>query len=177
MQAAPRWRVEGDPVHTLRTCRRVEFADTDMAGIIHFSRYFVFMESAEHELFNAVGTSVHTTVDGEAIGWPRLRASCEFVRPVRFEDEVEIVARVRRKGSRSITWGFELRHRGELVARGELVTVCCALAAGAPPRSIPIPETIARRLAEAPASDPDGDDAAQCGDPVRSPRRGSREGG
>jgi acyl-CoA thioester hydrolase len=152
-QQSPRWRTEGDPVHTLRTRRRVEFSDTDMAGIIHFSRYFVFMETAEHELFNAIGTSVHTTVDGEAIGWPRLRASCEFVRAVRFEDELEIVARVRRKGNRSMTWAFEFRHRDQVVARGELVTVCCALVAGEPPRSIPIPDAIARRLAEAPATD------------------------
>jgi YbgC/YbaW family acyl-CoA thioester hydrolase len=145
-----RWRTEGDPVHTLRTRRRVEFSDTDMAGIIHFSRYFVFMETAEHELFNAIGTSVHTSVDGQAIGWPRLRASCEFVRPVRFEDELEIVVRVRRKGNSSMTWRTEFRHEGEVVARGELVTVCCALAPDAPPRSIPIPERIASRISEAP---------------------------
>jgi acyl-CoA thioester hydrolase len=29
--------------------RRIEFPDTDMAGIVHFSRFFVFMEAAEHE--------------------------------------------------------------------------------------------------------------------------------
>jgi 4-hydroxybenzoyl-CoA thioesterase/acyl-CoA thioester hydrolase len=139
------------PIHTFRTRRRVEFSDTDMAGIIHFARYFVYMETAEHELLNAIGTSVHATIDGVAIGWPRLRASCEFLRPVRFEDVVEITVRVRRKGSRSLTWGFELTHEGETVARGELVTVCCELRAGEPPRSIPIPDSIARRIAESPA--------------------------
>lgn len=140
----------GAVIHRFETRRRVEFSDTDMAGIIHFSRYFVYMETAEHELLNAIGTSVHTTIDGIAIGWPRLRASCEFVRPVRFEDELEITVTVRRKGSRSMTWGFEFAHEGEVVARGELVTVCCELRPGEPPRSISIPEPIASRIAEAP---------------------------
>jgi len=139
-----------EPIHTFTTRRRVEFADTDMAGIIHFSRYFVYMETAEHELLNAIGTSVHATVDGVAIGWPRLRASCEFLRPVRFEDELEITVTVRRKGRRSMTWGFQIRHQDEAVARGELVTVCCELRPGKPPRSIPIPDAIASRIAEQP---------------------------
>jgi len=139
----------GAVIHRFETRRRVEFSDTDMAGIIHFSRYFVYMETAEHELLNAIGTSVHTRIDGVAIGWPRLRASCEFLRPVRFEDTLEITVTVRRKGSRSMTWGFEFAHEGEVVARGELVTVCCELRPGEPPRSIPIPESIASRIAEA----------------------------
>jgi hypothetical protein len=35
------------PFHTSRF---VEFSDTDMAGIMHFSAYFRYMEAAEHEL-------------------------------------------------------------------------------------------------------------------------------
>ena len=31
--------------------RRVELADTDMAGIVHFSAYFRYAETAEHEFF------------------------------------------------------------------------------------------------------------------------------
>ena len=32
-----------------RTTRRVEFRDTDAAGIVHFSAFFFYMESVEHE--------------------------------------------------------------------------------------------------------------------------------
>lgn len=136
--------------HTIR--RRVEFADTDVAGIAHFSRFFVFMEDAEHRFWNALGLSVHTEVEGVKIGWPRLDAHCEFLRPLRFEDEVEIVARLVHKGTKSLRWRFDFLLDGSLVARGRLATVCCELTA-AGPRAIPIPAPIADRLQEAPDDD------------------------
>ena len=54
-------------MHEFRTRRRVEFADTDMAGICHFARYAIFMETAEHELLEALGQSVHMEMDGDQI--------------------------------------------------------------------------------------------------------------
>ncbi len=132
------------------TRRRIEFADTDMAGIIHFSRYFVFMEAAEHEFWNAVGTSVHTEIGGQQIGWPRVTSSASFTRPVRFEDEVEIKVRIERLGRKSITWGFCFDHQGKEVARGQITAVCCQLT-GDGPRSIAIPSELLERITEAPA--------------------------
>lgn len=38
--------------------RRVEFAETDMAGIAHFSSFIIYMEQAEHALLRSLGTSV-----------------------------------------------------------------------------------------------------------------------
>ena len=31
--------------------RRIQFSDTDMAGIVHFANFYRFMEEAEHEMF------------------------------------------------------------------------------------------------------------------------------
>jgi 4-hydroxybenzoyl-CoA thioesterase/acyl-CoA thioester hydrolase len=135
------------PLHELVTRRRVEFADTDMEGIIHFSRFFIYMETAEHQFLNALGSSVAAHVDGKRLGWPRTAVGCEFLRPVRFEDEVEIRLLVLRKGARSITYGCEFRHRGELIARGQSTSVCCAMEEGGL-RSIDIPESLAGRIEE-----------------------------
>src|SRR5689334_6065032 len=41
-----------------RYTRRVQFSETDMAGIVHFSAYFRFMEEAEHALWRAAGVSI-----------------------------------------------------------------------------------------------------------------------
>ncbi|MEE8147584.1 MAG: hypothetical protein V3T24_08275, partial [Longimicrobiales bacterium] len=60
----------GYPLHELSTRRRIEFADTDMGGIVHFARFFVFMETAEHEFLRSLGTSVDRHVDGHRISWP-----------------------------------------------------------------------------------------------------------
>lgn len=139
------------PITEFRTTRRVEFADTDLGGIVHFSRFFVFMETAEHELLRALGTSVHVTDSGgRVIGWPRVEASCEFVAPLRFGDLVEIVLRVAKKGARSMTYEAEISSGGRLCARGRISSVCCVLNDPAGLRPIPIPEPLASRLAEAP---------------------------
>ena len=56
------------PFHTSRF---VEFSDTDMAGIMHFSAYFRFMEAAEHQLIRKLGFSVYTELDGDVVVCPR----------------------------------------------------------------------------------------------------------
>ena len=55
--------------------RRVEFAETDMAGIVHFANFYRMMENAEHAFFRSLGFSVHDEFDGQTIGWPRVSAS------------------------------------------------------------------------------------------------------
>jgi YbgC/YbaW family acyl-CoA thioester hydrolase len=110
---------------TFHTTRRVEFADTDMAGIIHFTRFFNYMEEAEHAFLRSRGLSVVMTHEGRRIGWPRVAASCDFVRPVRFEDVVEIQVKLARVGVKSLSYEFTFEHQGDLVARGKLTTCCC----------------------------------------------------
>ena len=118
--------------HEYHTKRRIEFSDTDMAGIVHFARFFVFMESAEHEFLRSLGTSVATEWEGNKIGWPRLAASCEYLKPVKFEDELEIHLTIARKGTKSLTYQFRFyeRQRKLKVAHGQLTSVIfCAVSA------------------------------------------------
>jgi YbgC/YbaW family acyl-CoA thioester hydrolase len=110
---------------SFHTTRRVEFADTDMAGIIHFSRFFNYMEEAEHAFLRSRGLSVVMTHQGRRIGWPRVAASCDFLKPVRFEDVIDIQLRLARIGTKSLTYEFEFSKAGETVARGRLTTCCC----------------------------------------------------
>lgn len=131
-----------------RTKRRVEFSDVDQAGFVHFSRFFVFMETAEHEFLRSLGTSVHTYMDGKEIGWPRLTASCEYFSPAKFEDVLDIELRVVRKGTKSITYEFLFSNEGKQVARGKIASACCVVEAGKGFRAIPIPEAIASQIQE-----------------------------
>src|SRR5438132_12963468 len=110
---------------TFHTTRRVEFADTDMAGIVHFANFFRYMEIAEHEFLRSRGLSVAMDWEGEHIGFPRVSASCDFQSPVRFEDVMDIDVELARIGSKSLTYAFTFRHRHGLVARRQLSTVCC----------------------------------------------------
>ncbi len=130
------------------TIRRVAFSDTDMAGIVHFSRFFVFMEAAEHAFLRALGTSVSAEWDGNKIGWPRLEATCTYLSPTVFEDVLDIHLRVIRKGTKSLTYRFDFFRGETAIARGELITICCICNPGEKIRSIPIPDFIADQISD-----------------------------
>jgi acyl-CoA thioester hydrolase len=86
--------------------RIVEFVDTDLAGIVHFSNFFRFVECAEHALFRSLGHSVHTAEGGDHQGWPRLEVSCQFHKPARFEQMLEISLRIEEIRTSSLRYGF-----------------------------------------------------------------------
>jgi 4-hydroxybenzoyl-CoA thioesterase/acyl-CoA thioester hydrolase len=119
-----------------------------MAGIMHFSAFFRYMEAAEHELLRSLGFSVYSEIDGVPVSFPRVAASCEYHSPARCEDVLEIDVTVRRVGTKSVTYGFHFWQHGRDVASGEMSSVCCRVPHGQPPVSIPIPEVIATKLRE-----------------------------
>jgi len=90
--------------------RRVEFRDTDAAGIMHFSMFFVYMEQAEHELLRSLGLSVLEHDASGAISWPRVAVACDYRQPLRFEDEFEIEVSISRMGEKSVTSAFRFLH-------------------------------------------------------------------
>jgi acyl-CoA thioester hydrolase len=131
------------PFHTTRL---VEFSDTDMAGIMHFSAFFRYMEAAEHELLRSMGFSVYSEIDGHPVSFPRVAASCEYRSPARCEDELAIDVTVRRVGEKSVTYGFAFTDGGRDVATGEMTSVCCRVDHGQPPVSMCVPPTLAEKL-------------------------------
>ncbi len=137
-------------MYEYRIRRRVELVDTDMSGIAHFSRFFVFMENAEHELLNALGISAFLQHEGRTIGWPRVATSCEYLSPAHFEDVLDVHLKVLRKGTKSITFACEITRDGTPIARGQTTAVCCRLGSGEI-ESIPIPGFVADQIEEAPA--------------------------
>ena len=136
------------PRSSFTTRRKIEFADTDMGGIVHFARFFVFLETAEHQFLEALGTPVIHERDGRQIGWPRVSASLEYASPARLGDELTIELRVARKGTTSLTYGFAVRVGERAVANGRMTSVCCVMDDPEDVRAIPIPADIADRIAE-----------------------------
>ena len=126
--------------------RRVQFSETDMAGIMHFSNFFKMMEEVEHAFFRSVGLSVSMQHDDIHIGWPRVSAACEFFGPVKFEDEVELKMRVTRVGEKSFSYEVDFLVGGRRMALGKTTSVCCALNTGGEMKSIPIPEALRTKL-------------------------------
>ena len=135
-------------VSSYTTTRRVEFSDTDLAGIVHFSMFYKYMESVEHEFLRSIDTSVVTQYEGDRIGWPRMSASCDFKAPAFFEDELRITLRIERIGTKSMTYGYRVERDETLIAEGEMGGACCVGNSGEKMRAIPIPEEIRERIEE-----------------------------
>lgn len=136
--------------------KRVEFAETDMAGIMHFSNYFRYMEMAEHAFFRSLDLSIHAAFDDIHVGWPRVHAEADFIEPLRFEDEVEIHLLVVEKKQKTLSYRFIFRKLiagvpDVVCAYGNSTTVCvgidekCRIAG-----SMPIPSLIAEKIQSAP---------------------------
>lgn len=130
--------------------RRVEFSDTDMAGIMHFSNFFRFMETAEHAFLRSLGFSVVMRMTDPPVGWPRVHCECDYHKPVHFEDILVVNLKVLKKSNRSLTYGFEFHidpAPDELVARGLIVAACVTRDPDTGRmKAIPIPEMISQAI-------------------------------
>lgn len=104
--------------------RRIEFSQTDAAGLAHFSTYFFLMEAAEAELFRALGLPLLHEGAEAATGFPRTDVQCRFRRPLAFGDLVETQLRLRAVGDRSLQYSFLfLNEAGRRCATGTMSTV------------------------------------------------------
>ena len=128
----------------IRLTRRVQFYETDAAGIVHFSWFFRYMEEAEHALWRAAGLSIHP--GGSEIGWPRVATSFEFKRPLKFEDEFEVQLRIAEITRRTIRYTCRLSQGEAIIATGDLTIACVRKTPGEPMKSIEIPPEIAARF-------------------------------
>ncbi|MBX7168499.1 MAG: acyl-CoA thioesterase [Pirellulales bacterium] len=129
------------------TQRRVEWHDTDAAGIAHFTAFFRYMEEAEHELLRSRGLSVLMRDDlGQQLSWPRVAVHCDYTGSVKFEDLLDIEVQIARLGTKSVTYDFRFRHGAREVARGTITAVCCRITETGGIEAIAISADIARRL-------------------------------
>ena len=133
-----------------RTTRRVEFHETDMAGIVHFSNFFRYMESAEVDFLHAVGLSVQLEWQQQRLGFPRVAAACDYLRPVTFEDVLTVEVRVDKIGRKSLSYTFDFWCRDEVVARGRVTSVCCRVGPEFKLEPIEVPADLRQRLRQGP---------------------------
>lgn len=136
------------PLSEHRLTRRVQFHETDAAGIVHFSTFFRYMEEGEHALWRAAGLSIHP--DGTEVGWPRLSASFDYHRPLRFEDEFEIRMQVTAVERSTIAYRCLLSRGDEDIATGRLTIICVRKRPNEPMKTISIPPEIAERFRPVP---------------------------
>ena len=107
------------------TMRRVEFGETDMAGIVHFSNFFRYMEAAETDFLRNRGLSVTWEQNGQRFGFPRVSAACDYVSPARFGDLLTVAVVVEKIGRKSVTYRYDFSRDGVALATGRITAVYC----------------------------------------------------
>lgn len=124
--------------------RRVEFAETDLAGIVHFSMIFRYMEEAEHAMWREAGLSI---ADRDSdLSWPRVSAACEFRNPLFFEDEFEVWVRLAAARTRALDYEFTIVRGETVIAVGTMTSVCVRKNPEGRMRATEVPEEVLTRL-------------------------------
>lgn len=85
-----------------RIIRRIQFADTDAAGVAHFSRLLVMVEEAEHDFLRSLQIPILT----ESSAWPCVALDVNYVGKCEFGDLIAIELRVANIGRTSVTYEF-----------------------------------------------------------------------
>lgn len=93
---------------------RLDWADTDAAGIAHWTAVFRLVERAEAALFTALG---HPEVFGIA---PRTAVEVRYRSPLRFNEEVEVELSVTKAAATTIEYSFLIRGPEQVAAEGTL---------------------------------------------------------
>jgi YbgC/YbaW family acyl-CoA thioester hydrolase len=131
-------------ISEFRYQRRVQFQETDASGNVHFTWFFRYLEEAEHAMWRAAGLSIAPR-DAE-IGWPRVAASFEYKKPLRFEDEFEVHLMIAAKTRRTIRYRAVLSKDGHLIATGGATIICVRRRPGEAARATEIPPEVDMRF-------------------------------
>jgi acyl-CoA thioesterase FadM len=126
--------------------RRIEWMDTDAAGIYHWTTVFRLAEAAEAALHTALGIADFTFG-----ATPRVAVQATFARPLRFNDPVEVALTVRRLGRTSVEYALAISSEEGTAAEGSVKTCLIDRGTG---RAIPWPEDVRGKLSGAGAQRP-----------------------
>ncbi len=132
-----------DGVHVLAL--RVYYEDTDAGGVVYHARYVAFCERARSDCLRLLGLHQSTF---EEINFVVRRMVCDFLKPARLDDMLEVHTRFREMAGARVEIGQEVMLKGNTLFKAD-VTVALVDARGRPKR---LPEEMAERFRQLPES-------------------------
>jgi len=130
-------------VHVLPV--RVYYEDTDAGGVVYHARYVAFCERARSDCLRLLG--IHQSQMTDLVFVVR-RINCDFLRPARLDDLLEIHTRFEELAGARMEIGQEVMLNGNTLFRAA-VTVALVNRLGRPRR---LPENMAERFLQLPKS-------------------------
>jgi acyl-CoA thioester hydrolase len=122
---------------------RVYYEDTDAGGIVYYANYLRFFERCRTEWMRSAGYGQAQLLDEHGIGFVARKASCEYLKPARLDDELSIGLEVERLTKVRVIFRQWARRGDELLVTGQVEIACVALAAMSP---APIPDSLLAAL-------------------------------
>ena len=106
-------------VPTSTSTVRVRYAETDKMGVAYYANYLVWFEVARTDLLRALGWS-YREMELAGVSLPVIEAQCDYVRPARYDDELEIRTAGRLLSPVRIEFTYEVRLAAQetVAARG-----------------------------------------------------------
>ena len=98
------------PVRTTHV--RVRYAETDRMGVVYYANYFVWFEVARTEWLRVSGWS-YREMEADGVSLPVIEAHCQYVRPARYDDQIEIRTRATLLSPVRVRFDYELLRAGE----------------------------------------------------------------
>jgi acyl-CoA thioester hydrolase len=110
---------------------RVYFEDTDAGGIAYHASFIRWCERGRTDFLRLLGTDSRRLVDGSASHEPAAfvvrRMTCDFLRPARMDDVLEVETRVKELGGASVTLLQSVANAGRRVFEAEVTVVLIAV--------------------------------------------------
>jgi acyl-CoA thioester hydrolase len=145
MSSSPAMPALPDPARVVIR-RRIEWMDTDAAGIYHWTTAFRLAEAAEASLHTALGIA-HVTFGAT----PRVSVAADFAASLRFNDAVDVELAVQALGRSSVTYDLRITGPAGPAVSGRVTAAFVDPDTG---RASPWPADLRRRLAEGGRQEP-----------------------
>ena len=112
---------------------RVCYADTDQMGVVYYANYFMLFERARTELLRLNGLS-YKQIEEQGFMLPVLDAHAKYHRPARYDDLLDVTARVVEFDGLKLKTACEVKRDGVLLVDGDVTLVFLNAQTGRPSR-------------------------------------------
>jgi 4-hydroxybenzoyl-CoA thioesterase len=137
---------EEDPSMAFTSLQKIRFDDVDGAGIVYYPQFFHLCHKSFEDFFDdAASISYPELINGQRIGFPTVAIESQFTAPMRYGDIAVIKLEVRKIGTSSVEFGYEIRRKADAALCFTAVITCVHMAIETN-TAVPIPDDMRHLL-------------------------------
>lgn len=115
---------------------RVYYEDTDAGGVVYYANYLKFFERCRTEWMRFAGHDQSQLAAEAGIGFVARKASCEYLKPARLDDELMVGLEVEKLTRVRVVFRQHVRRGDQILVTGN-VEIACVNMATMTPSAIP----------------------------------------